>query len=193
MLVVMTMLAALVAVSWPALRGPLDRSRLRSAAKGLRVELAGARLRAIESGTAWQFRFQPGTGRFELAPKSTTDGARQVGLGTSDSRGPSRDETVPSVLAHDVCFRGPETAETPQVDPQGTVQPSQRQWSGPIVFYPNGRTSNASIRLGGRRSLYVDVTLRGLTGIVKIGELKEGTKPRPVVAPTAKNMRFSES
>ena len=44
-------------------------------------------------------------------------------------------------------------------------------WSSPIIFYPNGRTRNAKIRLLGERGFQIDVTLRGLTGTATVGEL----------------------
>ena len=40
-----------------------------------------------------------------------------------------------------------------------------------ILFYPNGRTFNAHFRLQGQYDYYVDVTLRGLTGISTIGPI----------------------
>ena len=55
-------------------------------------------------------------------------------------------------------------------------------WSPPILFYPNGRTSNARIRLSDEGEYYVDVNLRGLTGSARISKVrrwedlwKEGT------------------
>jgi prepilin-type N-terminal cleavage/methylation domain-containing protein len=45
-------------------------------------------------------------------------------------------------------------------------------WSPPIIFYPNGRTSNARIRLSDEGEYYVDVSLRGLTGSARIGKVR---------------------
>ena len=42
----------------------------------------------------------------------------------------------------------------------------------PIVFYPNGRTSNARIRLTDQGEYYVDVSLRGLTGGARISKIR---------------------
>ena len=51
-------------------------------------------------------------------------------------------------------------------------------WSIPIVFFPNGRSSNARIRLAGPRGLSVEVTLRGTNGATRIGPL-ERREERP--------------
>lgn len=47
-------------------------------------------------------------------------------------------------------------------------------WSEPIVFFPNGRTSNASFALytTGDYEYRVELNLRGLTGTARIGEIK---------------------
>ena len=39
-------------------------------------------------------------------------------------------------------------------------------WSDPIVFHANGRTENAALRLMNDRDFFIDLHLRGLTGIV---------------------------
>lgn len=43
-------------------------------------------------------------------------------------------------------------------------------WSPPILFFPNGRTSNATIRLWTRNNGYIEVTLRGATGQVTLSK-----------------------
>ena len=44
-------------------------------------------------------------------------------------------------------------------------------WSAPIVFYPNGRTSNARIHLESKDHHCVEIALRGVTGTVTLGEV----------------------
>lgn len=68
MLIVVAVVMLLATLSWPALRRPLGKTRLRQAAKQLRAELIRARLEAIRSGKPQQFRYQPGTGRYETGP-----------------------------------------------------------------------------------------------------------------------------
>ncbi|MFV1966642.1 MAG: Tfp pilus assembly protein FimT/FimU [Pirellulaceae bacterium] len=45
-------------------------------------------------------------------------------------------------------------------------------WSEPIVFYPNGRTSNAVVQLVGDRDYRVRLTLRGVTGTIFVSHLE---------------------
>lgn len=54
----------------------------------------------------------------------------------------------------------------------GAAQPSA--WSDPIIFFPNGRTSNAAFEIytTGDYVYRVELNLRGLTGTARIGEIK---------------------
>lgn len=48
----------------------------------------------------------------------------------------------------------------------GTGEIESADWSEPIVFHANGRTENAALRLMNDRDFFIDLQLRGLTGIV---------------------------
>lgn len=178
MLVVLGILVVITAVAQPAIRATLSDNRLRSAAKQVRVELAKARLKAVQSGVAQRFRYQLGKNRFEVAPLSAgVDAASprgSAGRGSAGGSGPERivetldnqaaDLSCEQSLPEGVCFA--EDFETQPLDPAPTeVAPTDEEgWSSPIVFYPNGRTANAHIKLKGERNAVVDVSLRGLTG-----------------------------
>jgi prepilin-type N-terminal cleavage/methylation domain-containing protein len=58
LLIVMAVLAAVAGLTLPAMRGPLDKSRLTGAAKQLQAALAKARSLAIREGTAVNFRYE---------------------------------------------------------------------------------------------------------------------------------------
>jgi Tfp pilus assembly protein FimT len=164
MLVVLGVVVMVAALAQPALRSALGDSRLRSAARQLRAELAKARLRAMQSGTAQRFRYQPGAGHFEVAP---ADFDPEAEAEESQERGPAADtnlaarppgeDVVEQDLPEGVSFEPVEETLTMAVDEEG--------WSEPIVFYPNGRTADARIRLRGERNAVVDLSLRGLTGV----------------------------
>lgn len=67
-LVVLALVVVLASISWPALQGTFQRSELESAAKQVTNELSKVRLKAIETGVAQKFRFQPGKGSYEITP-----------------------------------------------------------------------------------------------------------------------------
>jgi len=74
---------------------------------------------------------------------------------------------------------GQEPAFAPSVDdfPAGPTQDplrarDDRTWSPPILFFPNGQTSPARIRVGNQRGVTVAITLRALTGLGTLGEMR---------------------
>ena len=164
MLIVVGIVAALAALSWPALRLPLAKSRVKSAAKELHVALARTRLEAIRSGTAQEFRYEPGTGRFEVSPRSAP--GEIGGFTPVEAEGFGED----ALSAEDYGIE-------PSLDrrlPHGVRFADNSTWAAPVVFYPNGRTFNARFRLHGQHEYYVDVELRGLTGSSTIGQIGRG-------------------
>ncbi len=44
-------------------------------------------------------------------------------------------------------------------------------WSEPIFFYPDGTTSSARLMLRNKDGRVIELVMRGLTGIVKVGEV----------------------
>jgi hypothetical protein len=55
-------------------------------------------------------------------------------------------------------------------------------WSQPILFHPDGTTSDATLVLTNEEQVSIRVTLRGLTGIsqtVDVDEVEETAFPEP--------------
>jgi len=215
MLIVLAILAAIAAWTWPSLRRQMTASELRDAGKQVRAELARARQRAVETGTIQQFRFQPGRRTFEVSTAAsaaadgntadtdalTTDPAAfDGGLATSgENRGPlppDRHELPEGVyflspaMASDagpitMFDPGTESALGSPGDDNGTLAADpiastvagqdNAIWSPPVVFYPNGRTTDAQIRLANRAGTRLEVALRGLTGVAKVSSLRHRT------------------
>jgi prepilin-type N-terminal cleavage/methylation domain-containing protein len=199
MLVVLAVLALLCSLSWPAVHGMFGKGELREAAKQVRVALVKARLGAIESGVAQRFRYLPGTERFEVAPLPTSLDEEKTAAPWRFRPRASADEPIQGFLPKGVIFEEydprhdpgndsrvaapvsalPRAGAQPQVSPlpQSGEGPGVRgrddaNWSAPIVFFPNGRSVNARIRLAGPRGLWIEVTLRGTNGATRIGPLE---------------------
>jgi prepilin-type N-terminal cleavage/methylation domain-containing protein len=175
-LVVLGLIVTAAALAQPALRATLGDSRLRSAARQVRTELAKTRLRAMQSGSAQRFRFQEGKNRFEVAPANFDAEAELSGASTSRRDAPDRagQQESPAMQAGaDVVVQElPDGVSFGPVAEQLTSQVDEEGWSEPIVFYPNGRAADAKIQLHGERNAVVEVSLRGLTGVAT------ATRPR---------------
>ncbi len=193
MLMVQGLLVVMVAASWPMLRSPLGKSQLVSAARQIRVELVKARHTAIETGVPQQFRFQPESNVFEVVPvvaakpRTGNSPAALSKVSVSDDQSPamteedearSRRELPDGVQFCDLHEEQAEEAAQASLEKTKaranedvvSQEEDAAEWSTPILFYPNGRTSDATIRLKGKKDVEIAVALRGLTGIPTIGE-----------------------
>jgi Tfp pilus assembly protein FimT len=191
MLIILAVLVLMAGIAWPVLRSPWRRTQVEDAANHARVALARVRVKSIESGSAWEFCFLPGSGQFAYRPVAPGhDAERTAEAGTSQDA--LDEESVEGELPHGVFFRDPRSRETfNSLDVSDSADAAPRaaeeisrldatDWSEPILFYPNGRASNVRLELQGPKGLSVAVTLRGLTGMAKVEKLQ---RPRPEEEP----------
>jgi prepilin-type N-terminal cleavage/methylation domain-containing protein len=198
MIVGLAVLGTLLALAVPAVLKPLAREELHDAAKQVQQSLAQARQEAIETGQAHEFRFEPGGRRFEVAPRDTAPTPSSRGLGGMElasadfaDRGahardwdramavqpePVQDE-LPAGATFSKIAEGPVGDEAEKPNAAAEAEHAAGDWSPPIVFYPNGRASNARIRLMGQGDEHVDIVLRGLTGDAQVGTPVEAEAP----------------
>ena len=185
MVVVMSVLAGMAAISWPMLKSPLGKLRLQAAAQEVTTELSKARLKAMQSGVAQVFRFQANTGKFQVTAasddesndESSSSHAEQLVVDTdpnsSAEHSPLTEEDdvlrEEKELPDGICFEMPVSEEQPV--PEGSeVAADEQGWTDLAIFYPNGDTTNAVVGLRSESDLHLDVKLSGLTGTAKIGE-----------------------
>jgi prepilin-type N-terminal cleavage/methylation domain-containing protein len=197
MLVVLSLLGVMLSMAWPSMRRTLGKSQLREAAKQVRTQLATARLAAMESGRPQQFRYQPGTGRFVITPldspleapfdpdaelATSSSSSLATGLRHSEQAGDDCRRQPVQSLGGGVVFGTADIREAYGIagnsSTEMTLADTQRpreievsrhaDWSAPVVFYPNGRSADATVRLYGERDFQVDVNLRGVLGTVEV-------------------------
>jgi prepilin-type N-terminal cleavage/methylation domain-containing protein len=183
MLVVLGVLVVVTALAQPAMRGAMSDSQLRSAAQRVCAELSKARLKAMQSGIAQRFRYQMGKNRFQVAPASKPvederpalaqrqtvehrTGHREDGAAEADES--SCEQNLPEGISF--CELPTEPGEIEAAVEEG--------WSDPVVFFPNGRTGNARIKLKGERNAVVEVSLRGLTGVATASKTRHEEEVR---------------
>ena len=172
MVVVMSVIAGLASMSWPTVRNSMNKSRLQSAAKQVSADLSKARLLAIETGVAQEFRYQPEQSCYEIAPRATSD-MEQQSVTVSESAEIDEESENPSEI-HRELMDGFKFVlhDQQQVPPRETVIASaDSEWSKPIVFFPNGRASQATVELEGDQGMRVEILLNGMTGTTKLGTL----------------------
>jgi type II secretion system protein H len=170
LLIVVAILALVLGLSVPALRKFSRKSQLVDAARQLRITLLKARLGAIESGRPLSFCYRGGTCEYEIsaAAKAGLPEQGSGGLSTFGSIGkPVEQHELPS----DVRFVEQDCLPLPRSESAAAESEVGAAWSDPIIFFPNGRATSTRLRLANQR-YWVDVTVRGLTGSVQIGQVQ---------------------
>ncbi|MBA2113928.1 hypothetical protein HOV93_10810 [Planctomycetes bacterium FF15] len=179
LLLVLAILVVLVGMGTPAVYNSLQGHRLTISAEQVQTEFMRARVEAMESGRIRMFRFQQETSNFAVAPFVRSSDELENNLaGTSQGIGVSsvvldsaEAETINGMLEEGVVFAG----DNIEADIRSyTLEQEQGSgmdvsgWSRPILFYPDGTASDATVFLRGNGGTVTSVKLRGLTGIARI-------------------------
>jgi prepilin-type N-terminal cleavage/methylation domain-containing protein len=176
---VLALLLVIAAISTPLLERSFTRASLQGGADLLRAAWGKARLSAMESGQPHVFRCELRGNRFLVA---TLDA-----LSTSEGEPPIEADDKPrdpsdilrlreARLPEGVIFATGDIASSSQVAATIGAVPAGT-WSNPIVFRPDGTTTDASLLLANEEQQTIRVTLRGLTGISGASEV--GREPFP--------------
>ena len=170
LLLVLSLLVVGLAMSWPVLQGTWDDLRLRKGADQVRTALGKTRLAAVTSGQIHVFRFQLGGDQYGVSTWAGADAALDA---TEDG-----DASAPQLhqLPEDVTFiAAPGLASDDDLSADGIERFEETDgWSSPIMFYPDGTSTDARLAIAGIDGRYVAVELRGLTGTVRTGKVTAG-------------------
>jgi prepilin-type N-terminal cleavage/methylation domain-containing protein len=171
---VLSLLVVIAAVSIPFLNGSFSRAHLNSASDILRDAWSRGRLSAMQSGQIQAFRFEPKGTHFQLVSldKLSLPESNEPPFEDPDAEHEATDilRLSPSRLPDNVIFAAGDVAASSQVAATlGALQVGT--WSAPILFNPDGTTSDASLLLQNDRGQTIRVTLRGLTGIANAGDV----------------------
>ena len=187
------------------MRSELVRTRLDAIAQGRAMQfryLPGAGTYRIEPlGAARAGRSGPqANAALEGGYSNATD---DLEIETADGRGVVEPPVEDSALPDEIAFAADgsalvETAEaTAEANRDSTeedealIDPSaalaETEWSKPIVFYPNGRATDAELVLIGERDYRIHLALRGVTGAISVGkvDLPSGKRDGGLTANTA--------
>lgn len=177
MLLALAVLAAVAAITWPAMTRVYADRQLREGAERARVLAASSRLRAIDAGLIYQFRYEPGGRRYVVAPYER--GIADAGASTNVVADPTEAASIAESgqLPEGVMFAasGVESYTGERLDPAllaelpDALGLSQASWSAPLLFFPDGTAEDATLTIVDEREQSIDLTIRGLTGAVTVG------------------------
>jgi len=154
---VLALIMLVLAAAIPMTRAVLEDERLRNAADRVQAAWVTARVEAMASGDHVIFRYEPGTGLFELA------GTERV---TSLDGKPSE---LPEGITFATSTKAADAREGVEEGLSGGAAASVNEPE--IWFYPDGTSSDVrELLLRNESGTQIRLTLRGLTGVPRIDE-----------------------
>jgi prepilin-type N-terminal cleavage/methylation domain-containing protein len=165
-MLVLVLLVVIASLTMPIFEGGFASVRLKRSTDQVLAAWSEARAQAIDSGQMYQFRFQPETGVYRTErwyPEDVLPAVQETAEMPVDVALP--DQIV--FVEGDVEEFDPIAGEI--VMPMG--QGGMDGWSSPILFFPDGSTSTASVLLRNDRQVFQRATLRALTGVGRASEL----------------------
>jgi prepilin-type N-terminal cleavage/methylation domain-containing protein len=185
-LLVLAILVVLAAAAMPALRGVIEDQKLKSGAEQVRIEWARGHVKAMKTGRIQVFRYEIGGDKFTLQPWMATDEVLETtnpagpdfsGEAAEDQGTARLDKTAALTLPEGVLFIGGDArVESRALSIEEQIQDANRyenEWSRPILFYPDGSSSDAFVIVGTEKEVGMRVTLRGMTGASSVGDIQE--------------------
>jgi type II secretory pathway pseudopilin PulG len=183
LLIVMAIIVVVFAIAMPLIQKPLARREIQEAAFEVRKKLSHGLIDAMSSNHAYAFQYLCGSGQYRLAPADDTSaspgetaspsGDQSATVNAADSPRPESGS-----LPDGIRFQPDNTPDPEAGSPadQGAAQNSGDSWSDPIMFYPDGTTSDARFIVTSARGYSVHVTVRGVTGNVVLGAITKVTQ-----------------
>lgn len=197
LMLVLGLLVIIGAMAYPALHGPFQMQTLRKAGELVRVEWSKARIKAMKTGQIQMFSCEPESGQYQIQTYYTEQGMLEsdaqsgqlgsMGGGQSSAATTSEADAYSAQtrqLPEGVVFVAVEVQadlRAMQLDqstaaaampPTSSLGSNMAQQMSPVLFYPDGTTSDARLALTNQyRTRFVVISLRSLTGVVKVSEL----------------------
>ena len=191
-LLVLILLVVMGSLAKPALEGTLASFRLKRAVDQVLSDWSKVRTKAIEDGQVYQFRFSKDSNEYRVDPwyadesyqpresdlEESESSASEIFADSSDSESEESEDEIgwlfKSEVAETIVFDSGEQAVV-QPPEEREVETLEREdsaeWSAPILFFPDGTTSEASVLLRNENEIYQRATLRALTGSARGSEL----------------------
>lgn len=184
MLLVLAILVAIAALAAPALRGVVLTAKLRAAGDTVRTEWTRAHVKAMKTGRIQVFRFEQDGSRFTVQPWAAADDQIEAapsvkGFGTAEEEtaSPRLDESSAVSLPEGTKFvAGAAALEGRSQAIEKDIKDANRfeaDWSQPVLFYPDGSSSDAWVIVANERDVAIRVDLRGMTGTTTLGEITD--------------------
>jgi len=184
MLLVLAVLVMVAALAAPAMTGIMRRATLTAAGDAVRTDFTRAHVKAMKTGRIQVFRYELNGRKYRVQPWIAGDDSLETnsqsgateGLGMDVAGAPAADTGEEKELPEGTTFAGGEAA----VESRGSVvgeavsndaSAAEGDWSQPILFYPDGSSSDAFVVVSDEFERGMRIDLSGLTGTAKVGPI----------------------
>lgn len=189
LLLVLFVLVVVGALGWTSVQHGYDTFRLKRAGDQVVTAFGHARVQAMSKGLTQVFRCEPNTPRYtiDVLPDETTppDTGSATDSGSSSASGGSTQSQSSTSRAGQLPDGFVFTDAKRVLDNRAAATESQISSDAassqlpPILFYPDGTSSEASITVSDKNGLSVSVTVRGLTSFARMGDVFRSQVPTP--------------
>lgn len=179
-LLVLTLLAVIAGLAWPSVLRFRNEQAIKDAAERVRSELDRTRFRAIDSGIAYQFRYETGGRRFVAIPAERE--ALESPSATAIAQ-PAKLNAYAGEISEGLTFApladAPRVGELLEGDWLAGVADSaalqQARWSPAILYRADGTATNVEFRVIDEDRRFIECKVRELTGMAITGPLRQET------------------
>ena len=191
LLLVLGLLATVVAISWPALRRPLNRSFVQTAAQELQRVVTAARFQAMDRGVVQVFQYRAGTSEFWIGETIQDDAdagafAKSRKYESTDRRGTTEaysDTKSLQSLPAGTSFQPEQLSLLTESKPNSkadsgealSIASAEGRWSRPVRFYPSGRMDSAQLTIESDDQYAITLDIQGLAGRIRITDLRRSS------------------
>ena len=184
-MLVLAIIVVIAAFATPALRSVMQDAALKNAADTVRIHWTKAHVKAMKTGRIQVFRFEMNGTKFTVQPWAAADDELEAapavqGFGAAEEEvaSPKLDESTAVTLPEGTLFvAGAAALEGRAQSIEKDIKDANKfeaDWSQPILFYPDGNSSDAWVIITGEREgVAIRVELRGMTGSATIGEISD--------------------
>jgi Tfp pilus assembly protein FimT len=204
LLVVAAVIILIGAIIFPALMSTTETQHLVSSGDTMRTFFARSRNKAMRNGQTLALRYEIGGNQFIIEPWDTGDSNIEANASSFNMLGQLQQtltddrnvtmrllQQVQTLPGDTVFARGTQAFDSREfaqfdamlnpnaanVDSSSVTESVDGVWSQPILFYPDGSTSQAEVRIGTEDlQIFVLVRIRGLTGVAYVTEIMTQTE-----------------
>ena len=177
-MIVLIIIVILASLAVPLVARAWERYRVKLAGDQLRAAFTHAHVEAMRTGQIQVLRMELGGSSYYLQPWMSGDEVINVSAEEAYEQTTAQYQLEPVAekkLPQDVKFEYAQArfdTRAMEIEEEAAQQQTAlTQWSQPLLFYPDGTSSQARVTLANERGEAVQVTLRKLTGLATVGEL----------------------